>query len=77
MPTLLTIGPVHALTQNEIYAMPARAVYVQAEEVVQFSMTTTTTDFANVAASTTGALISVLPFVRSTTANNNIIMKAT
>lgn len=76
MPTqALTIGPVHSLVQNTIYALPARLVRVHSTTAVEVSLSTTTTAFAVLANSTTGAETSAA-FVRCTTANTTIICKA-
>ena len=71
----LTIGPVHNLLQNVIYALPARNVRVQSTTAVEVSLSTTTTAFAVLANSTTGAETSAA-FVRCTTGATTIICKA-
>jgi hypothetical protein len=74
MPTeVLRRGVVTAITQNVIYALPASTVYLQAEAAVEVSLQATT-NFATLAASTTGATTSAA-FVRCTTGNTNIIVK--
>lgn len=41
---LLTIGPAHAITQNSIYALPARTVRVHALAAVEISVDGSTWD---------------------------------
>jgi len=71
--TLLTIGPVHDILQNIVYALPARKTRMQADAVVETSLQSTT-GFTAVAASTTGVETSA-SFVRCTTANTKISLK--
>jgi hypothetical protein len=72
---VLTIGPVHTITQNIAYALPARNVRIQSGAAVQVSLDSTT-GFTALSASTTGVETS-MPFVKCTTANTTIICKAT
>lgn len=69
----LLIGPLNSLTQNVIYAMPARKVKVSSNVQLQVSMTTTTTDFTNTSAVTEFECSA--PFVRSTTGAAKVYVK--
>jgi len=73
MTTLLTIGPIHTLTEDAIYALPARKVTVISSAVLEVS-NDSTTGFASVATTTTGAEL-VSSFVRCTTANAVVSLK--
>lgn len=71
MTTLLSIGPVQDITQNIVYALPAKAVWLQSLAVVETAVDTT---FTTLAASTTGVITSAV-FVRCTTGNTKIVLK--
>lgn len=76
MPTeALTIGPVHSLVQNQIYALPARRVLLYSDTVVEVSNTIGTTGFTTVAASTTGVQTSAA-FIRCTSGVALVTVKA-
>lgn len=75
MPTeTLSAGRSHEIIQNTIYALPPSRNFIQSLAVVQLSVTTTTTDFAVVAASTTGVETAAI-FVRCTTGTTTIAVK--
>lgn len=71
--TAITIGPVHALAQTTSYALPARAVYLQAMNVIEVSIDGST--FAAVTASTTGTLVTGV-FVKCTSGTTQLVCKA-
>ena len=76
MPTeVLTIGPVHVLTEDAIYALPTRACRVIASDVCEVSFDSATTGFAALAASTTG-FDNAFAFIRCTTTTAQISCKA-
>lgn len=62
----LLIGPRNDMVQNQVYALPARLVYLTANAVLEVSATSGG-GFAALATSTTGAFVST-GFVRCTTA---------
>lgn len=75
MPTeTLSAGMAHSILQNVIYALPPSRNFIQSQAVVQLSLTTTTTDFVNVATSTTGVETASI-FVRCSTGNTIIAVK--
>jgi hypothetical protein len=71
--TLLTIGPVHVLAEDIIYAMPARSVFLQSDEVLELSLDGTV--FVADTTTTTGMQTSAV-FVRCTTADAQVVCKA-
>lgn len=74
MPTeFLTIGPIHTLTQNVVYGMPARKVSIISSAILEFS-NLIGSGFSALAASTTGVETHSL-FVRSTTGNATVSLK--
>jgi hypothetical protein len=76
MTYMLSPGPVHSIVQNEIYALPASRCTIQSAAAVQVSLTTTTTDFTTLSASTTGTEV-FAKFVRCTSGNTTICVKKT
>lgn len=58
MTELLTIGPVHNITQNTVYALPARQVFVFATDAVEVSNEIGASFTALTGADTVGALTS-------------------
>jgi hypothetical protein len=72
----LTIGPVHSILQNVVYALPARNVRVLAGAAVEVSLDGTNFTALTGSALTTGVETSAA-FVRCTTGNTSIILKAT
>jgi hypothetical protein len=76
MPTeLLTIGPVHAITQNTVYAMPTRKVRVHALAAVEISVDGTAWD-ALTGADTVGAE-AASAFIRCPGGNTSVTLRAT
>lgn len=75
MPTeTIQKGVVTAIVQNTVYALPPVTVRLQAEAAVEVSLQATT-NFATLSNSTTGAE-TCAAFVRCTTANTNVLIKA-
>lgn len=70
----LTIGPIHTLVEDAVYALPARKVMVHASAAVEVS-NDSTTGFVALSSSTTGVETSAA-FVRCTTANALVTVKA-
>lgn len=75
-PTLLTIGPVHDLVEDTVYALPARATLITAGAVLELSLQSTT-GFTSVAATTTGVSSYGWAFARCTTAATKVSLRAT
>lgn len=74
MPTeSLTIGPVHTLTEDVIYALPPRAVLLQSDVEVETSLDGV--NFAVLAGSTTGVMTAAI-FVRCPSDDTLIVLKA-
>lgn len=61
--TLLTIGPVHTILRDVVYALPARTCRLQANGVIQISMDGTT--FADLTGSNTLGAETNAPFARA------------
>jgi hypothetical protein len=76
MTLVLSAGPVHTMEQDVIYSLPASRCVIQSSDVIEVSLTSTTTDFASLAASTTGTEC-FAKFVRSTTRDTVICVKKT
>lgn len=75
MPTeLLTIGPPTAILQNVAYALPARTVRVHALAAVEISVDNSAWDTLT-GAETVGAE-AASAFIRCTTANTTVVLKA-
>jgi len=75
MPTnSLLIGPLQVLTEDIIYALPTRACYILSDVPLEVSNETAFTTIQPVAATTTALVVG--GFVRSTTADANIHIKA-
>lgn len=70
----LTIGPVHNLAQNTVYALPARAVYVMSTTALQISNDSAFGSSQAVAANT--PTVAVGAYVRCTTAATDVYLKA-
>lgn len=70
----LSVGPVHDIIQNTTYAMPAKACYILADDVVEVSLSYDS-GFSALAASTTGTIIAAA-FVKCTTGDTKICLKA-
>lgn len=68
----IQVGVATIITQNVVYAMPARKCFVQALAAVEVSIDNST--WAVLAASTTGAA-SAAVYVRCTTGNTTIVCK--
>lgn len=69
----LTIGPVHAITQNTVYALPARACWLTALAAVELSVDASTwVPFAN---STLGGQVGSC-FVRCPGGNTSITLRS-
>lgn len=73
--TTLTIGPIHTLTQNVVYAMPPRNVRVQSNVALEISQDGT--NFIALTGANTVGVDSSAAFVRSTTGNALVTVKAT
>jgi hypothetical protein len=72
----IRIGPAFQPTQDTIYAMPARRVWIVSDQLLQFANTTITTAFTTIASSTTG-MESAYQFMRShATTNANVSVKS-
>lgn len=76
MPTTLSAGVIHTLVQNEIYALPVVKCMIQASAVCELSLTSSTTGFTAVSATTTG-VETVAGFLRCTTAAAVVSVKRT
>lgn len=76
MPLLETLsaGPTYNLTQNQVYALPPKTVWIVCNEAIEFSMNVGS-GFAAVAASSTG-FQSAWPYCRATTTTAKISVKA-
>lgn len=72
---LLTRGPVHTLTQDTIYALPARKVRIHTSAAVEVNNSSGTTGWVLLSSSTTG-VDTAAAFVRCTTANATITCKS-
>jgi hypothetical protein len=75
MRELLSPGGPYTLTQNTVYALPARAVYA---EVISGKTIETSLDGSNfeaVTVDTNGVVLLAAPFVRSTEADTIISLK--
>lgn len=72
--TTLSAGSQYSITQNTIYALPVTACQILSAAVCQLSPTTTTTQFTDVAATTTGVQTGAM-FVRCTTGTTQISVK--
>ena len=68
--TLLTIGPAHVITQNVVYALPARVVRIHSLAACEVSPDGTTWD-ALTGIETVGADASST-FIRCTTGNTTV-----
>jgi len=73
MPILLTIGPVHTLTQNLGYALPARRVLARTTATIETSQDNTT--FAAVTTTNNHAELAAA-FIRTTAATALVTLKA-
>ena len=69
----LTIGPVHAITQNTVYALPARSLKVHSLAAIDISVDAST--WVTVAASTTGTEIGSA-FIRCSSTNTSLTLRA-
>lgn len=67
---MLVSGITNILTQNVIYALPARNVWLQTSVVIQTSLDGS--NFTDVAASTTGVHV-VAPFIKNTNSSTGAI----
>lgn len=70
----LSIGPVHDIVQNITYALPAKACYILADDALEVSLSYDS-GFFSVAATTTGTVIAAA-FVKCTTSNTKVCLKA-
>ena len=71
---VLTIGPRHTLTQNVVYALPARAVYVFADTACQVSHDSSFTSSQAISANT--PTVGAGAFIRCTTGAAVVSCKA-
>lgn len=72
--TMLTTGPVHAITQNVVYALPGRTVRVFAAAAVEVSLDGSTFTALTGSNTVSGALTAA-PFLRCATGNTTVIIK--
>jgi hypothetical protein len=72
MTTMLLIGPTTTLTQNIVYAMPARQVRVLSSTMLQVSVDNST--FTDVSATTTGTDVTA-GWVKCTTAGPVVLCR--
>jgi hypothetical protein len=72
--TTLTIGPEHTLTQDVVYALPARLVFVKSSAAIEVADTSGGSFAALTGANTTG-INCAGGFVRCTTASPTIRCK--
>lgn len=75
MPSTLLIGPANALTEDEVYALPARLVWLTSSVALEYTSGTTGGSFAALTGSTTGVQVGA-GFVRCTTAAARVYCKA-
>ena len=77
MPTALTIGPIHTLTQNTVYALPARRcqAYTSSSSGVEVNNTTSTTGFTSINV-TDGGFVTGAAFIRITSGNSTLRLVA-
>lgn len=66
------IGPTHTLTQNVVYALPARQVRLQSTAVLQTSIDGST--YTDVAGTTTGADVTAV-FAKCTTGAAVVVVR--
>ena len=71
---LLTIGPVHTLTQNVVYAMPARSTrgYASSSTIEGNNVNSST----GMAAITGTEFVTAAPFIRTTAATTTVRLVA-
>lgn len=74
-PKTLTIGPEHTITQNVVYALPARLVFVKSAAAVEVADTSGGAFSALTGANTTGVNCAG-GFIRCTTASTIVRCKA-
>ena len=72
MPKSLMIGPAQDMTQNVVYALPARQVRLMAVDVIQVSVDGSA--YSDVAASTTGTDVTAV-FTKCTTGNTVVVCR--
>lgn len=76
MPSTLLVGKRNALTEDEVYALPARLVHLTSTVALEFTAGTTGGTFAALTgANTLGVFVSG-GFVRCTTAAASVFCKA-
>lgn len=75
MPTTLLVGPPNALTEDEVYALPARLVWLTSTVALEYTAGTIGGTFAALTGSTTGVQVGA-GFVRCTTAAALVRCKA-
>ena len=75
MPSTLLVGPANALTEDIVYALPARLVFVTSSVALETSATTGGGWVAQAGTATTGVYLSG-GFVRSTAASAVVYCKA-
>lgn len=73
--TLLTMGPVHTLTEDEIYALPGRKCMILSDSALEIALLEAGPFTALVGANTTG-IETVAAFVRCTGSDAVVIVKA-
>lgn len=71
----LTIGPELTMTQNVVYALPARLVFIKSSAAIEVGDTSAATFGALTGANTTGVNVAG-GFVRCTTGNAIVRVKA-
>lgn len=75
MPSTLLIGKRNALVEDEIYALPARLVWLQSTVALEYTAGTTGSSFVALTNSTTGVQCGG-GFVRCTSAAASVFVKA-
>lgn len=62
--TSLTIGPVHTLVANQIYALPPRRVLIRAQPITNVQVSNDNTTFATPVADAQGQFETAAAFIR-------------
>jgi hypothetical protein len=68
----LTAGSTYTMTQNVVYGIPSRVVFIHSSAVLQTSLDNSS--YSDLAATTTGTQL-VDPFVKCTTGNAIVAVK--